>query len=73
MNTSEVRSRLVVSLSYRPEIRTQKTTYSIFITLVLLYLFVYVNKNTRSFLCFCPKMNVKVFCGMTDMTSLLEK
>jgi hypothetical protein len=32
MNASEVSSRLVVSLSYRPEIRTPKTTSSIFVT-----------------------------------------
>jgi hypothetical protein len=32
MNASEVRSRLVASLSYRPEIRIQRTTPSIFVT-----------------------------------------
>jgi hypothetical protein len=69
MNAREVRSRLFASLSYRTEIRTQRTTSS----MVLLYLLAYVNTHARSFLCFSPKMNVKVFCGTTNTTSLLEK
>jgi hypothetical protein len=50
MNASEVKSRLLVSLSYRPEIRTQRATSSILSHALL---------SICVFLHFCPKMNVK--------------
>jgi hypothetical protein len=43
------------------------------LSLGFMYLFAYVNTNAGSFLCFCPKINVKVFCGTTNTTSLLDK
>jgi hypothetical protein len=72
MNASEVMPWLVVSLTIVSnrlgDSYTKDHIFNCYVTLVLLYLFAYVNTNAWPFLCLRSEMN-----GTTNTAFLLEK